>query len=165
MAENENTDSRSADYKWVWEIHKNCDQLLHQRLAAFTAAQAMTLAAFTLLTIARFKIDEDMVQRIPFLESSRFLVALFGLLVAVCGWLVTYPMYYRIQHLNQHLATDSIYKEYLDVVDKDVKVPFIRIDFPLKLYREVIPIWLPVFELGLWIGLIVLTILAALKTA
>jgi hypothetical protein len=28
---------------WVWEIHKNCDQLLHQRLASFTAAQAMTL--------------------------------------------------------------------------------------------------------------------------
>ena len=27
---------------WIWEIHKNCDQLIHQRLASFTAAQAMT---------------------------------------------------------------------------------------------------------------------------
>ena len=24
---------------WIWEIHKNCDQLIHQRLASFTAAQ------------------------------------------------------------------------------------------------------------------------------
>ena len=54
MCDNGKVDPRPIKLAWVWEIHKNCDGLLHQRLQSFTAAQAMTLAAFTLLTIARF---------------------------------------------------------------------------------------------------------------
>src|SRR2546423_13368887 len=74
---------------WIWEIHKQCDQLLHQRLASFTAAQAMTLAAFTLLTVARFNADPQKIDltRINLLDRSRFIVIGFGVFLAVAGFL------------------------------------------------------------------------------
>jgi hypothetical protein len=71
-----------TEVEWAWEIHKNCDQLLHQRLASFTAAQAMTLAAFMVLTVARFQpnIPAD---RIIFVEAGRYVINLFGLILSV----------------------------------------------------------------------------------
>jgi|SRR5208283_1627642 len=87
---------------WIWEIHKNCDQLLHQRLASFTAAQAMTLASFTVLTVARFQADPCKIDpfRIRLLDISRIGVATFGLFLAFAGWLVTYPMLKRLRFLS-----------------------------------------------------------------
>ena len=54
---NPKPDTYTVKRSWVWEIHKNCDALLHQRLAAFTAAQSMALVSFTALTVARFTAD------------------------------------------------------------------------------------------------------------
>jgi hypothetical protein len=57
---------------WIWEIHKNCDQLIHQRLASFTAAQAMTLASFSVLTVARFNAATNIAQgRLCLLDIAR----------------------------------------------------------------------------------------------
>ena len=165
MGDNGKVDPGPTNVAWVWEIHKNCDSLLHQRLQSFTATQAMTLAAFTLLTIARFNATNMPDFRLTLLDYSRILVACFGLLTAVYGWLVTYPMFKRLQYLNLTLTADPTYKSYIDAADTTMKVPFVRIDFPLRIYRNVIPIWLPLTELGLWIGLIVFTVVAVLHAS
>src|SRR5579859_4182627 len=152
-------DTRSAAYKWAWEIHKDCDQLLHQRLAAFTAAQAMTLTSFTVLTVARFGVkaaDNIPPIRIVLLDVSRVFIALFGLLVAVFGWLVTYPMLKRLEALKEVLREDQIYNKHIEIVE-DLPVPFLKIRFSFKIYRDVIPVWLPISEFALWIMLILFT--------
>jgi len=165
MLDMSNNYVRSDNYKWMWEIHKNCDQLLHQRLAAFTAAQAMTLASFTVLTVARFQAQESMPPlRVHLLDTSRILVALFGLLIAIFGWLVTYPMLARLQSLNKYLTEDPIYKYYIDAADKKLALPFLSVSFPLKHYRNVIPIWLPASEAVLWVVLLAFTAYAFLAT-
>jgi hypothetical protein len=103
---------------WIWEIHKNCDQLMHQRLASFMAAQAMTLALFTLLTVARFNADPTKFAppRIVLLDISRLGVTVFGVFLAVGGYLVTYPMRKRLQYLNDKFffPKDKIYRDYFD---------------------------------------------------
>ena len=103
---------------WIWEIHKNCDQLIHQRLAAFTAAQAMTLASFSVLTIARFNAAPTMASgRLSLLDWARVWVVLFGIFLAAVGWLVTYPMFKRLNYLNQtFLFRDKIYRDYFDCI-------------------------------------------------
>jgi hypothetical protein len=150
-----------TDFEWAWEFHKNCDQLLHQRLTAFTATQAMTLAAFTVLTIARFQtgVSPD---RLVYVDLGRYLIAIFGLAMAACGWLVTYPMYRRLQYLNTHyLAKENgVYKAYIETAVEGMKVPILKFDFPLRTYRRIIPIWLPLSEIVLWVGLMMLTSIA-----
>jgi hypothetical protein len=158
------TTGAKTEIEWIWEFHKNCDQLLHQRLASFTLAQSMTLAAFTLLTVARFQGQVDPC-RIPYVEAARYLVAIFGLLMAVFGWLVTYPMLKRLEHLNKKYLTEKIpvYKEYLDTVLESTKFPWTGWKFPFKFYKDVIPIWLPAVEFGFWILLISLMTAAILS--
>jgi hypothetical protein len=110
--------------KWVWEVHKNCDQLLHQRLASFTAAQAMTLASFSVLTVARFNAAAGMPEgRLELLDKARVGIAFFGLFLAFVGWLVTYPMFKRLNYLNHSfLFRDKTYQEYHDCIkwDEDI---------------------------------------------
>jgi hypothetical protein len=131
-----------AQRAWVWEIHKQCDQLLHQRLASFTAAQAMTLAAFTLLTVARFNADPVRIaqERIHLLDISRLIVIVFGGFLAVASSLVTYSMFRRLNYLNRRfLFRDEIYDAY-----------FYSIGWMVPFYRYIIPVGLPVAEFGLW---------------
>jgi hypothetical protein len=156
--------------QWVWEIHKNCDQLLHQRLASFTAAQAMTLAAFTLLTVARFNADPKNIsmERIWLLEGSRVLVILFGAFLAFAGFLVTYPMFKRLRYLNETFLfpLDQIYSDYFHCIEwtESKWSPASKTIFPFPLYRKIIPLWLPVSELVLWGFLMVFLLRGVLVT-
>jgi hypothetical protein len=149
---------------WVWEIHKNCDQLLHQRLASFTAAQAMTLASFTLLTVARFNADPGKIapSRILLLDISRVGVTLFGVFLAVTGYLVTYPMVKRLKYLNDKFffPNDKIYRNYFDCIEWDENTwsPTSKGRFPYAFYRNIIPRWLPLAEGLLWVFLLLLLV-------
>jgi hypothetical protein len=136
-----------TEYEWAWELHKNCDNLLHQRLASFTAAQAMTLAAFTLLTVARFNASDKIPQgRLDLLETAGMLVLFLGLITAIMGYLVTRPMFKRLEILNiEYLAKNPVYARYRDA-------PGPR----WRLYKIIIPDVLPAVEIGFWIYLLYL---------
>ena len=125
----------------------------------------MTLAAFTLLTIARFQATAPMGPRLQLLEYGRLSVAAFGFIMAIFGWLVTYPMFERLSDLNDLLTQDPIYSRYIKAADTKLRVPFVRIDFPMRTYKLVIPLFLPLTELALWITLITLTIIGISRTA
>jgi hypothetical protein len=162
------TTGGKTEIEWAWEFHKNCDQLLHQRLASFTLAQSMTLAAFTLLTVARFQGALDP-NRVHYVEAGRYLIALFGLLMAVFGWLVTYPMLERLDYLNNKYLTEEIpvYKAYLVTALEGARLPWSKRQFPFNFYRRIIPIWLPAAECMFWIlliGLMSVAIFAATPT-
>jgi hypothetical protein len=159
-------DSGKTDLEWAWEFHKNCDQLLHQRLTAFTNTQAMTLAAFTLLTIARFNTAVP-AERIGYFEAGRVLIAVLGLIMALLGGLVTYPMYRRLQYLNTQFLIDKLpgYREYVITSLDDMRLPLIRLKFPLRVYRSIIPIWLPLVEVAFWVILLILLVAGISDTA
>ncbi len=164
-----------TEVEWAWEFHKNCDQLLHQRLASFTAAQSMTLAAFMVLTNARFQpnIPAD---RLIFIELGRYTIDLFGLLMSIFTWIVTSPMVMRLDYLNKYVLANEIpvYNDYLyksldaftipgwQLVDRVLKwlgrSPEER--EPRRFYRMIIPRILPIVELGLWIILFLLMVFA-----
>lgn len=149
--------------RWAFEIHKNCDSMLHQRLSAFTAIQSFTIAAYTLLTNARFQ-PSFPTERIFYLEFGRYAIGAFGISIAVFGWMVTYPMLVRLQYLDENYLTKSdIYKKYLrDSIDEGVYKMLhnnkSRISFSVpniwKNYRTIIPVWLPVAEIVLWVVLL-----------
>jgi hypothetical protein len=155
---------------WIWEIHKNCDQLLHQRLASFTAAQAMTLASFTLLTVARFNADPQKIaiERLWLLDISRVCVIMFGVFLAIAGIFVTYQMLKRLRFLNEKylFPGDPIYRAYYDCIEwsEENWSSNTKTKFPYRFYRRIIPLWLPVAELLLWIMLLVLLALGILAT-
>ena len=176
---------------FIWEIHKNCDQLLHRRLASFTAAQAMTLASFGVLTMARFQADPCKigVPRIRLLEVSRFGVILLGISLAAAAFLVTYPMVKRLKFINENFLFEDrpVYEAYFDCIEwnKDTwaelkqryyvtsarrvlhkagkedtqattpntKKPMTGTRYPYRVYRNIIPVWLPVAEVALWLVL------------
>lgn len=182
MTTSTTSDTRSEEYKWAWEIHKNCDQLLHQRLASFTAAQAMTLAAFTLLTVARFNAAANIpVTRLVLLDCSRLFIVAFGLILALFAWFVTLPMLRRLLFLNEYiLKRDDLYRRYIDFIDnpfslfdREVSIapdgspvlPGLKpwdLRFPLTFYRNIIPMWLPLTEVTVWILLFVFTLIGTL---
>lgn len=153
-----------SEVEWAWEFHKNCDQLLHQRLASFTAAQAMTLAAFMVLTNARFQPGLD--ERVVFIEFGRYLIDFFGLALSGFTWMVTYPMVKRLDYLNENILFEEIpmYKTYHQKALEDFKIPGWRwIDralvrfgapeherTPRRFYRNIIPRYLPISEMALW---------------
>jgi hypothetical protein len=146
-----------TEIEWVWEFHKNCDQLLHQRLASFTLAQSMMLAAFTLLTVARFGSGLDPC-RAGYVEAGRYLIALFGLLMAGFGWLVTYPMLKRLDYLNDNYLKKEIpaYAVYVDTALDQINLWWIKGRSLVRLYKGVIPKWLPAAEAIFWLCLITL---------
>jgi hypothetical protein len=140
-----------TELEWAWEIHKNCDHLLHQRLAAFTAAQAMTLAAFTLLTVARFNVDPDKIPiaRINLLEAARVLVLLLGLATALLGMFVAKPMFRRLEYLNDNfLYKIPVYHAYREAA----------VGARLRWYKNIIPVHLPAIEIGFWVLLLMLLV-------
>jgi hypothetical protein len=154
---------------WIWEIHKNCDQLLHQRLASFTAAQAMTLASFSVLTVARFGANVAKAatattaaiagvppERLLLLDIARLGVIFFGMFLAVVGGFVTYPMFKRLKYLNKEfLFSDKIYRDYFDCIEWDEETwePGSKTRFPYPLYARFVPVWLPAVEVLFWVGL------------
>jgi hypothetical protein len=146
--------------KWIWEIHKNCDQLIHQRLASFTAAQAMTLASFSVLTVARFNAATGMAEgRLELLDKARVWVIGFGIFLAAVGWLVTYPMFKRLQYLNQNfLFRDKIYLNYFKCIESKESSWGTKAEkgtiFPYSLYKSFIPLWLPIAEGVFWLVLL-----------
>ena len=151
---------------WIWEIHKNCDQLIHQRLAAFTAAQAMTFASFSVLTIARFNAAPTMASgRLSLLDWARVWVVLFGIFLAAVGWLVTYPMFKRLNYLNQtFLFRDKIYRDYFDCIKWqertwacETKKPTV---FLYSIYNRFIPLWLPIAGGVFWLVFLCLLVFA-----
>ncbi|HME21106.1 MAG TPA: hypothetical protein VKI44_07055 [Acetobacteraceae bacterium] len=161
---------------WIWEIHKNCDQLLHQRLASFTAAQAMTLAAFSVLTVARFNatvatpattttaaIGGIPPERLWLLDIARVSVILFGMFLAAVGGLVTYPMFKRLKYLNKaFLFEDNTYCNYFHCIEWDEETwdPKSKTRFPYPLYARFIPFWLPAAEVLFWAVLFGLLVVA-----
>lgn len=162
------TEDRLADdqLKWVWEVHKNCDQLIHQRLASFTAAQAMTLASFSVLTVARFNAGPTMPSgRLLLLDWARVWVVLFGIFLAAVSWLVTYPMFKRLKYLNQtFLFRDRVYRDYIDCIKWqertwgcETKKPAI---FLYSIYNRFIPLWLPLAEGVFWLVFLGLLVFA-----
>lgn len=151
---------------WIWEIHKNCDQLIHQRLASFTAAQAMTLASFSVLTVARFNATGMPSERLWLLDYARVWVIAFGIFLAAVGWLVTYPMFKRLKYLNQTFLfpKDKIYLDYFDCIkwkEKTWNCSTKKLTmFPYPLYNKFIPLWLPVAEGLFWLILLGLLVIA-----
>jgi len=166
---------------WIWEIHKNCDALLHQRLAAFTTAQSMALASFTLLTVARFNADPCKISgwRIMLLDFSRFWIVLFGLFLSYATYMVTAPMLMRLDYLNEKyfFPNDPVYKEYIECIENaefvakfEKRVGSPSLDKLLlwrwsskrqsfyKSYRSIIAVKLPTVELLFWtvLGLLLL---------
>ena len=145
--------------KWIWEIHKNCDQLLHQRLASFTAAQAMTLASFSVLTVARFNAVGMPEGRLNLLDDARAWVVGFGIFLAFVGWFVTYPMFKRLMYLNQTFLFpgDTIYSDYFNCIKWTKKTwgreKKRRTLFPYSFYNKFIPLWLPAAEGLFWLVL------------
>ncbi len=168
-----------TEVEWAWEIHKNCDQLLHQRLAFFTAAQAMTLAAFMVLTNARFQLGIPP-DRVHWIEAARYTLNLFGVTLSIFTWMVTKPMVMRLDYLNKTILTPSIaiYNGYLNDALASFTIPcWSWIDWglmqagvpaeertPRKFYRNIIPSTLPKVELGFWLVLLGLLIGADLVT-
>lgn len=140
-----------SDYEWAWEFHKNCDSLLHQRLASFTAAQAMTLAAFTLLTVARFNASgmmEMSAMRINLLEWARALLLILGLLTAIMGLAVTAPMLARLEFINNaYLNQNPVYEAYKLSAQNSAFNGW---------YKYVIPRALPAVEIIFWLLLLLL---------
>jgi hypothetical protein len=125
----------------------------------------MTLAAFTLLTVARFNADPQKIDatRILLLDISRFLVIAFGIFLAVAGLLVTYPMLKRLKYLNEiFLFRDRIYDGYFHSIEWRAKDWHAKKRLPtmygwiIRFYRQIIPVWLPVAEIMLWIFLFAL---------
>ena len=146
-------------WKRAFDIHKNCDQMLHQRLTAFTALQAFAIAAYTTLTIARFQAAVPS-ERIVWFEFSRVSLIAFGIVTAIFGWMVTFPMLVRLRYLNdKYLFTDPIYKSYMLDAHLDQNYNKLLLEWPKTdtylrkkwlNYRYVIPILLPLFEISLW---------------
>lgn len=121
----------------------------------------MTLAAYTLLSIARFGAIVSVElpkQRLWFLDASRVLLVAFGLFLTMAGYLVTYAMFKRLKFLNDtYLFEDEIYKLYHDCIDWDNWTQREkRVVFPNSLYKNIIPLWLPLAEWTLWLCLLVL---------
>lgn len=145
--------------QWIWEIHKNCDQLIHQRLASFTAAQAMTLASFGVLTVARFNAGEGIPPlRLELLDEARVWVIGFGLFLAFVSWFVIYPMFKRLKYLNDtYLFRDTIYSDYYHCIEWRRKKWKYKTKSKLLLfyrfYKSFIPLWLPIAEGLFWLGL------------
>ena len=159
----------TPEYQVALEIHKNCDSMLHQRLASFTAAQSFSLAAFMLLTVARFQaaLAPD---RIVFLDAIRYAIIAFGIVLSVFGWMVTYPMLMRLRYLDDiYLRNNRVYAEDIDIEhvanthDVFSQVPGIKKLW--RVYRWVIPILLPFAEFALWIFIFIVMTLAKVFTA
>lgn len=152
--------STDEEWKRAFEIHRNCDHLMHQRLTAFTALQAFTITAYATLTVARFQLGVP-VERIVWFEVSRIGLISFGIVSAVFGWMVTFPMLVRLRYLNEtYLNDDPIYEKYIKAAHEDSRFNVLlpkhpRIDSLLRgrwiEYRTVIPIFLPLAEIGLWL--------------
>ncbi len=161
----ENKIHGKTEVEWAWEFHKNCDQLLHQRLAFFTAAQAMTLAAFMVLTNARFQLGVTP-DRIWFIEAGRYTLNIFGFMLSVFTWIVTYPMVIRLDYLNETILDIKIpiYQKYHYAALETFRIPgwsiidpiLARLGFspqdrePRRFYRNIIPKILPTVEMLMW---------------
>lgn len=165
----ERVDVSEEQWRRAFEIHKNCDQLLHQRLTAFTGLQAFAITAYAALTVARFQ-QAVSPERIIWFEVSRVGLISFGIITAIFGWMVTFPMLVRLRYLNdRYLKQDKIYLEYIDEAHRQAPYNVLlenwpKLDSRLRArwieYRNVIPILLPLFEILLWL-LFLLTLVGA----
>src|SRR5208283_3307043 len=98
-----------------------------------------------------FQAPPALAERAQLLDYARFIVAFFGLIVSVFGWLVTYPMLLRIRHLNEKfMFRNKIFRDYFDAPESGLQISFLgrRISISLSYYKYVIPYWLPVVEFG-----------------
>jgi hypothetical protein len=135
------SDGTRTELEWAWEIHKNCDQLLHQRLAAFITAQAMTVAGFMTLTIARFQPGLS-VERALWIDGGRYALIIFGFVLALAAMAVSWPMYRRLQFLNnQYMRKLEVFDQYLNHINGPIRYAW---------YRLIIPFWLPLVEMIFW---------------
>jgi hypothetical protein len=125
----------------------------------------MTLASFSVLTVARFNATTAVApERLWLLDIGRVCVIVFGIFLAAVGWLVTYPMYKRLKYLNERFLFpgDNIYHDYFHCIQwkEETWDPDTKTRFPYELYSRFIPLWLPAAEGLFWTGLLGLLVVA-----
>jgi hypothetical protein len=187
IGEQEKEERAKIKIEWrdIWEIHKQCDALLHSRLTAFTALQAFSIAAYIALTVARFSSSLPP-ERADYVEYGRFGLILFGMLTALFGWMVTFPMLVRIRFLNgEYLCNEKLFQQeaaaytrymYESLEDRRYNTLFYNRESTSatpKLgrariwprYTSVIPVFLPAVEMLLWLAFLALQILGMHATS
>ncbi len=157
-------------HEWAWEFHKQCDSLLHSRLAAYFTGQSFLVTAF-IVVVANIQKFHNLVPAA---------IAITGLLTAVLWLFVNAAMYSRLEAINQKYlfskghddlqgkfrpiddGTASVMREVFtfyisnSIAKKIIWLFPLPIPIPLHIYKVFIPYTTPVLFITLWLFLAVI---------
>lgn len=162
MTENANTGPPvgKSETEWAWEFHKQCDNLLHSRLAAYFTGQSFLVTAFV-ISKSNF---------MQFGHPTLIALCVVGFLTSLLWLFVNVSMYIRLEGLNRrYLFTDSpggigrqsdpsrriiqsVFTYYIDGSIKGRNL-WIPMAVPVGIYKTFIPYFTPTLFVILWIFL------------
>lgn len=83
--------SSKDEHEWAWELHKQCDILLHSRLTAYFIGHSFLISAFT-----AFSVSQN-----PKSYYFASVICAVGGITAIIWLFVNASMYARLEALNQ----------------------------------------------------------------
>ncbi|WP_139226233.1 hypothetical protein [Falsiroseomonas stagni] len=154
------------EHEWAWEFHKQCDALLHSRLAAYFTGQSFLLTSFTLIIINPAHGPKILL----------YLVAILGLFTGIIWLFVNVAMFARLEALNEKYLfrknEDRLRVKFKAIENdkaekmRDVFTFYIRdsiqetnlwfpLPSPLRLYKYFIPYATPFLFVFLWAAILI----------
>ena len=154
-------------HEWAWELHKQCDLLLHSRLSAYFVGQSFLVTSFVLAVANKCSFH-------PLVPP---LISIVGFLTATMWLFVNAAMYRRLEALNQKylLRPDAVNKSSAvkPVEDDDARKmrevftfynveslqhgsKIIRFFLPIHIYKYFIPYFTPILFMTFWVSNVII---------
>ena len=158
----ENDDTENDDIKKAWRYHNAYDNLIHARLQAFIASQAILLVPFVLAAKEplEFSIFSIVLAVKEPQETNTFfiqlVIALVGIAMCIIAIWLMYPIANKLEFLKRdYLSKDEIYLKFLFNADAKWENKGELFNKRKKLKNSmIIPLAAPVVFLLMWGALI-----------